>query len=240
VLAYFIEKQYGQLNAWSLLVGMLVGENESDKMASCKCIQMLTSCSSTKKTKPYWQAILECSGVEALCAILVKYATHTKNKTSTTIAERPTNYIKPSSKQIANAASCDEQQTLALNALSALCNISEQVEVKRRLNAFDGIGETLITLLKNVNNDDIRSRACILLADLACVDENRKPTLANQGALDILMSLLDSDMEHLLVNAVNSIEIMCTNCVKNQNYCCEHDILLDFISLLELNSGKDI
>ena len=88
-------------------------------------------------------------------------------------------------------------------------------------------------------NEDMQSRVCILLSDVASAEEKFRAIFVEQGCLDKLLSLLDSDAEDLLVNAVNSIEILCKNNIKNQNYCCENGILESFTALLELNSGKD-
>ena len=84
----------------------------------------------------------------------------------------------------------------------------------------------------------MQSRVSILLSDVASADEKFRATFVEQGCLDKLLSLLDSDAEDLLVNTVNSIEILCRSNVNNQNYCCENGVLESFTSLLELNSGE--
>ena len=96
----------------------------------------------------------------------------------------------------------------------------------------------LSKLLIYSDNEDMQSRVCILLSDVASAEEKYRGIFVEQGCLDKLLSLLDSDAEDLLVNAVNSIEILCKNNLKNQNYCCEQGIMENFSSLLELNSGK--
>ena len=96
----------------------------------------------------------------------------------------------------------------------------------------------LSKLLIYSENEDMQSRVCILISDVASANEKFRAIFVEQGCLEKLLSLLDSDAEDLLVNAVNSIEILCKNNIKNQNYCCENGVLESFTSLLELNSGS--
>ena len=63
-------------------------------------------------------------------------------------------------------------------AASVLCNISEHDEVREALTEANA-GPILIQLLSSAV-DEIQSRAAIVLADLACVQQNQQ-TIAAEG-----------------------------------------------------------
>ena len=77
--------------------------------------------------------------------------------------------------------------------------------------------------------DDIQSRAAIVLSDLACVDDNQG-ALAQQGAVVAIVNLLDSEVEDVLVNAVNAVRVMCAG--QPPNSCLttgDHSIIWTFL-----------
>jgi hypothetical protein len=213
VVNYFIANSFPQLPAWKILIDMLNSSKEEDKQASVRCLQLLTN-----HNKKYWNAILDAGGIEKLFEILKRYA---------------------ASLLVADKAKANEWESITLNAITVLCNLSDQMEIKQRLSGIKDLLDCLIKVINHTSNVEIQSGIAILLADISSIDEENKERLANLGCLDrLLQLLLNSDVEDLLVNTVNAIEILCLNNVKNQNYCCENGIFLRFIDLLELNSGK--
>ena len=193
---------------------MLTSDRDEDKEASVKCLQIIT-----RINKTYYQSIMNADGTEKLCAILRKYASSLSATVSA--ANRP-----------------QLQNEILLGALSVLCNLSDQREIKFSLSQVKDLSDFLLKILEFSMNKDMQSRCSVLVADVVSIDEKIKILMAEKGCLDTLMKLLDSDTEDLLVNAVNAIEILCRNNVKNQNYCCEKNVLESFIVLLELNSGE--
>ncbi len=122
-------------------------------------------------------------------------------------------------------------------AASVLCNISENEAVREALTQAKA-GPILIELLKSPV-DEIQSRASIILADLACVGDNQT-ALAEEGVITALIHLLDSELEDVLVNAVNAIRVLCTDNPANQTAVAEHggiDPLVEFLGDT-VNSGR--
>ena len=63
----------------------------------------------------------------------------------------------------------------------------------------------LVKLLEPNNLDDVQSRAAILIADVASVTLQNRCTFAQLGCLEKLIRLLDSEVEDVLVNAINAL-----------------------------------
>lgn len=208
IVDHFITNQYPQLPTWKLLINMLSSEKDQDRQASVKCLQKLTN-----QNKKFWPAIISAGGIEKLCALMRNYAS---------------NISKESKKS--------HEELIALSALSVLCNLSDQFEIKQRLGEIKDLITILLKILDHSLNDDLDSRVAILIADVASVDDSYKVMFAQNGCLDKLLRLLDSEFEDLLVNAVNAIEIMCKNNLDNQNYCTDNGIFENFIGILDLNS----
>jgi hypothetical protein len=172
----------------------------------------------------------------------------TNNQPATTLAHAAAPVMPPSALKNADSDSqskfnskiLSKKETIALNAILVLCNLSDQFEIKQALSQINDLSAVLIKLLEFSNNEDMQSRVAILLADVATVDEKNKISFVEQGCLNKLLLLLDSEVEDLLINTVNAIEVLCKDNVKYQNYCCEHGVMEGFINLLELNSGKYI
>ena len=121
-------------------------------------------------------------------------------------------------------------------AASVLCNISENDPVRRSLTDAHA-GPILIQLLSS-SVDEIQSRAAIILSDIACVDDNQD-YLAEQGSIPALINLLESELEDVLVNAVNAIRVLCTGNPVNQTAVAQHDGLEPLVEFLgdTVNSG---
>ncbi len=223
VLMYFIDNNYSTLKPWQVIVSMLDSKSELDKETAVKCLQLLTS-----QNDSYWKPIMSNGGIEKLCAMLREYALSfvaAKKKAVTTET--------PGSEPEASGS-----QQRYLNALSVLCNVSNRAEVKQFLSQVKDLGDIFIKILEHSKNEDMESRVAILIGDVTSFDAANKDVLGDKGCLDYLIALLENDSEDVLVNTVNAIEIMCTDNVTNQDYCCQHGILTYLMELLTLNSGS--
>lgn len=190
---------------------MLSSSKEDDKQACVKCLQLLTN-----NNRKYWQSILDAGGIDRLCDILKKYA-----------------LLLDSDRKKLTA----QLETITLNAISVLCNLSDQPEIKEKLSEIKDLTGVFIKILSNSTNEDIQSRVSILIADISSIDDQNKTKFAQQGCIGKLLELLDRNVEDLLVNTVNAIEIVCLDNVDNQNFCANNGVFLSFIDLLDLNSG---
>jgi hypothetical protein len=226
--------QYPQLPTWSLLINMLTSDKERDTDAAVKCLQVLTS-----GNKRAWVDILNAGGVEKLFNILRKY--------SVLLSKRPSPPPPPSVQQrdeTSSSSLVSSSQTkaialadnIALNTISVLCNLSDEGEVKACLGAIPDLVAVLLKILDLSVIDDVQSRVAILIGDVSSANDQMKVQLAKQNCLIKLLNMLSSDVEDLLINAINSIEIMCRGNADNQTFCVEHNVLACFISLLSLNS----
>ena len=247
ILEYFIQNKYPQLDPWKILIDMLDKSIDDDKEASSRCLNILTN-----QNKTIWSSILKSGGIEKLCAILRKYSIQlTTPPDEDAIAQsvkpikaaapaQSRNLVKMKSNvkfELSEPLPVNQQIQITLNALSVLCNLSEETEIKQRLCNIKDLSTILIKILELSPSEDIQSRVAILLGDMASLDENTKVSFAEKNCLEKLMHLLESDLEDLLVNSVNAIEIICKNNSKNQSYCCDHGIFEKFILLMQLNSG---
>ena len=120
-------------------------------------------------------------------------------------------------------------------AASVLCNISEQVEVRQALTKCNA-GPILIKLLMSPV-DDIQSRSAIILSDLACVEGNQD-LIAEENGIAPLVNLLDSELEDVLVNAVNAIRVLCENNYRNKTSVSECHGLESLVEFLTVDSRK--
>lgn len=211
IIDFFIENEYPQLPTWKLLINMLASDKVQDRLASVKCLQLLTT-----QSKKFWPSILSAGGIEKLISIMRIY-------------------VQSLAKTNASVEQVEEE--ISFNSLSVICNLSDQLAVKQKLNEIKDLGSILIKILELSTNEDLHSRSAILIADVVSVDENNKTSFAQQGCLDRLMMLLDGQYEDLLVNAINALEILCNNNQHNQEYCVEKGIFQKFLSILEVNSG---
>ena len=128
-----------------------------------------------------------------------------------------------------------ENEELQCVAASVLCNISEQTEVRLALTKCNA-GPILIKLLSSPI-DDIQSRASIILSDLACIEGNQESIAAEQGIAP-LVNLLDSELEDVLVNAVNAIRVLCENNHENKTTVAKVNGLEPLVEFLMVDSGK--
>ncbi len=221
---YFIEKSNSVIQPWEIITSMLDSKSEKDKETAVKCLQLITA-----QKNDYWEPILNSGGIVKLVNMLREYAFSfmpAKKKPEIVTSETP----------LSEPPEVGSQQRY-LNALSVLCNISFKIEVKQFLNQIKDLADVLIMILEYSKNEDMESRAAILIGDLTSFDIAFKDVLSDKGCLDFLIGLLQNDSEDVLVNAVNAIEIMCKDNVRNQNYCCEHGIFGYLLELLTLNSG---
>ena len=120
-------------------------------------------------------------------------------------------------------------------AASVLCNISEQTEVRLALTKCNA-GPILIMLLGSPV-DDIQSRSAIILSDLACVEGNQD-SIAEENGIAPLVNLLDSELEDVLVNAVNAIRVLCENNYRNKTSVSECHGLEALVEFLTVDSRK--
>ena len=120
-------------------------------------------------------------------------------------------------------------------AASVLCNISEQTEVRQALTRCSS-GPILIKLLSSPV-DDIQSRAAIILSDLACVEGNQE-LIASENGIEPLVNLMDSELEDVLVNAVNAIRVLCENNFTNKTAVSDANGLEPLVEFLTVDSRK--
>lgn len=104
----------------------------------------------------------------------------------------------------------DELQSLAA---SVLCNIGSHTEVRNEVSKADAVPVVISLLDSSVPM--IHSRAAVILGDLACIDVNQTK-IAEQGGIKPLVLLLDSELEHVLVNCVNALRVLCDGNHDNQ------------------------
>ena len=202
---------------------MLDSKKDIDKNSAVRCLQLLTN-----QNKNYWQPILNNMGIEKLMALLREYCLSFAPKAKK-VAVQDESDLEDSSKQ-----------QRYLDVLSVLCNISERTEIKQCLNQLKDVCDILIKILMHTNNEDMKSRVAILIADIASYEVANKDVLADNGCLTKLIDLLESESEDVLVNAVNALEILCKDNVKNQDHCCKHGVLENLVDLLALNSGNNV
>jgi len=129
-----------------------------------------------------------------------------------------------------------ENEELQCVAASVLCNISEQMEVRQALTKCHS-GPILIRLLQSPV-DDIQSRAAIILSDLACVEGNQD-AIASENGIIPLVNLMDSELEDVLVNAVNAVRVLCENNSANKTAVAEAHGLEPLVEFLTVDSCKD-
>ena len=85
--------------------------------------------------------------------------------------------------------------------------------------------------------DDIQSRSAIILSDLACVEGNQE-SIAEENGIAPLVNLLDSELEDVLVNAVNAIRVLCDNNYRNKTSVAECHGLESLVEFLTVDSRK--
>jgi ankyrin repeat protein len=258
IIDYFIINPYPQIDTWKILINMLSSENDLDIQASVKSLLLLTN-----MNKKFCKAIIDAGGVHKLCGIIRSFSDKVKptiekdlGKSSTKVAAEAAaaaaqkekqriakmNAYKEflSSDKIHTASNFKQKETITLDCLSVLCNISDEKEVKLMLNSISDVDTILLNILDFSANEDMQSRACILLGDIASLSNDVRVELGKKGSLPKLLKQLKSDKEDLLVNATNTLEIICKENEDNQVYCCENGILESFLYLIKLDSGKII
>ncbi|XP_005090203.1 ankyrin and armadillo repeat-containing protein [Aplysia californica] len=118
-------------------------------------------------------------------------------------------------------------------AASVLCNTSENYEIRLALSKAKA-GPILIQLLSS-EVDDIQSRAAIILSDIACIEGNQT-LIADNGGIAPLVNLLDSELEDVLVNAVNAIRVLCNGNQCNQDAVAQCGGLEPLVEFLDVKS----
>lgn len=227
-----IEKSYSELPTWKLMIDMLKSNRDLDNKACVNCLKLMTN-----KTRVHWRSILDANGSDRLCDILKRYVT----KLSPPVVQVEN---KNKSQTLANASSANENrkelEELTCDAISVLCNLADQYEIKEKLSQTSGLLEMLTKIVCLSPNEDIQSRVSILIADVASIDQRNKSTLASHGCLSRLLDLLNKSPEDLLINTVNAIEVLCLDNVDNQTFCARNGAFESFMDLLQLNSGIEI
>lgn len=219
-----------------MLIGMLSSAHDEDVAASVRSLQLLTSLDTT-----FCTAILSAGGIEKLTEIVRRFAASLYvpeakpvDKMPTMARSRLTVPAKPAAPPPMEITPARKQTTL--DCLSVLCNMTDELEVKRALRGVADIDTTLLRIAEHSANADMQSRVAILLGDLASLDDATRVSLAERGALPHLIALTDSEQEDLLVNAVNALEIMCRENAANQRTCAEARLLERFVALVRLDS----
>eukprot|EP00794_Sanderia_malayensis_P003419 gene3419-3910_t len=117
--------------------------------------------------------------------------------------------------------------------LSVLCNIGEFDEVRREISVDNAV--SLLVALLDCPVSIVHSRAAVLIGDLGCIAANQK-IIADQGAVEKLVKLLSSDVEHVLVNVVNALRVLADKTSENQSAIGSHGAISIIIDLLGSNS----
>ncbi|XP_078536495.1 ankyrin and armadillo repeat-containing protein isoform X2 [Lissotriton helveticus] len=123
-----------------------------------------------------------------------------------------------------------KQVTLESVALGLLSNISKQAPVARALENAGGI--PLLIHLLNSPVPLLQSRSAVILSDAAQVDNNQN-TIRELGGFAPLVGLLHSDLEDVLVNAMNCMKALSKGNPLNQKAIEEEGaipILVEFLS----------
>ncbi|CAD5114678.1 DgyrCDS3724 [Dimorphilus gyrociliatus] len=120
-------------------------------------------------------------------------------------------------------------------AVAVLCSISQHQDVRLAL-CQTNAGPILIQLLSSPN-DDIQARASIVVADMACI-EGQQELLSSQGAISPLVNLLDSEIEDVLVYAVNAIKMMSQGCPDIQTEAAKGGVIEPLVEFLSIHSEK--
>jgi hypothetical protein len=124
---------------------------------------------------------------------------------------------------------------LILSILSVLCNISTNKEVREAISTVEeNLSEMFSKLLKS-NNDEIRSKTSILIADICFIPSNQERFLESDAILG-LSNMLNSPIEDVLVNACNAIDLLCRKNVYMQNQLAKYGIIEQLTELLVLDS----
>jgi hypothetical protein len=126
---------------------------------------------------------------------------------------------------------------LILSTLSALCNISTNTEVRQAIsNVEENLSEMFSNLLKS-NNNEIRSKTSVLIADICFIPSNQERFLQSDAIIG-LAQMLNSSIEDVLVNACNAIDLLCRKNEYMQNELAKHGIIEQLTELLALDSSK--
>ncbi|KAJ1186968.1 hypothetical protein NDU88_003747 [Pleurodeles waltl] len=123
-----------------------------------------------------------------------------------------------------------KQVKLESVALGVLSNISKQEPVARGLVEAGGI-PLLINLL-NSPEPEQQSRSAVILSDAAQVEDNQN-IIREMGGIAPLVGLLHSDLEDVLVNAMNCMKALSKGNPSNQKAMAEEGaipILVEFLS----------
>ncbi|CAF4234575.1 unnamed protein product, partial [Rotaria sp. Silwood2] len=124
---------------------------------------------------------------------------------------------------------------LILSTLSVLCNISTNTEVRLAIStAEENLSDMFSNLLK-LNNDEIRSKTSILIADICFVPSNQERFLESEAIIG-LSRMLDSSIEDVLVNACNAVDLLCRKNEFMQNELAKYGIIEKLTELLALDS----
>ncbi|CAF0881764.1 unnamed protein product [Rotaria sordida] len=125
--------------------------------------------------------------------------------------------------------------SLILSTLSVLCNISTNTEVRLAIStAEENLSEMFSNLLK-LNNDEIRSKTSILIADICFIPSNQERFLESDAIIG-LSRMLDSSIEDVLVNTCNAIDLLCRKNEFMQNELAKYGIIEKLTELLALDS----
>ncbi|KAL9968183.1 hypothetical protein ACROYT_G026526 [Oculina patagonica] len=118
-------------------------------------------------------------------------------------------------------------------AASVLCNIGSHAEVRAEVSKADAIPVVVSLLASPVPM--IHSRAAVVLGDLACLDVNQGK-ISEEGGIEALVSLLDSELEHVLVNCVNALRVLCDGNHDNQTAVAKSGAIDTLTELLSAKS----
>lgn len=126
-----------------------------------------------------------------------------------------------------------ENAELQSLAGSVLCNIGSHAEVRTEVSKADAI--PVVVKLLHSPVPMIHSRAAVILGDLACLDVNQGK-ISEEGGIEALVGLLDSKLEHVLVNCVNALRVLCDGNHDNQTAVAKSGAVDTLTELLSAKS----
>ncbi|XP_038077595.1 ankyrin and armadillo repeat-containing protein-like isoform X2 [Patiria miniata] len=120
---------------------------------------------------------------------------------------------------------------------AVLCNLSQQPEIRDATAAAPGAIPTVVKLLSSPE-PDIQARAAILLADLGSDrnDGTNRSTISSEGGIPPLIALLESQLEDVLVEAVNAVRVLCLGHQENQTLLAKHGGVEPLVEFLQVKS----
>uniref|UniRef100_H3B1Q7 Ankyrin and armadillo repeat containing n=1 Tax=Latimeria chalumnae TaxID=7897 RepID=H3B1Q7_LATCH len=128
-----------------------------------------------------------------------------------------------------------DQMRLQCIASAVLCNISQQKSVSKAMVEAGAI--PVVIQLLQTSQPELQSRCSVILSDLIQIDNNQD-VIAELGAVSPLVRLLHTEIEDVLINAINCIQALCMKNAKNQRAVMNEGAIAPLVELLNVNSDN--